>query len=197
MCPTFHLHHRPPPPPPPLHHLHHHHHLPRPRPHRASTTTRHYLSRSGRTRAQVQAQECRNGVHHKAQHHSIWNGPQLRLQHPNRPPRLHLPRRWPQLRTQLSQQEPGHLQQVLLQQQQPRKKQQLQQRNRQRQQKNRPQQQKSRPQQLKNRQQQQQRNRQQQPLQQEEEEVALEVAALDNFCYPKIFLHLNCFSSAS
>merc|ERR1711973_1023234 len=144
----------------------------------ASTTTRHYLSRSGRTRAQVQAQECQNGVHRKAQRHSIWNGPQLRLQRPNRPPHLHLPRQWPQLRTQLSQQELGRLQQGqnLLQQQprkqQQQKKQQLQQRSRQQPQKNRPQQQKSRP---------------QQPLQQEEEEVALEAAALDNFCYPKIF----------
>merc|ERR1719462_1064384 len=121
MSPTFHLHR--PPPPPPLHFLHHRHLLPRPRPHRASTTTRHYLSRLGRTRAQVQAQECRNGAHHKAQHHSIWNGPQLRLRRPNRPPRLHLLRHLKQLRTPPSQQELGHLQQGLLQ-QQPRKQQQ-------------------------------------------------------------------------
>merc|ERR1719370_1658117 len=108
MSPTFHLH--PPPPPPPLHHLHHRHLLPRPRPHRASTTTRHYLSRLGRTQVRVQAQECQNGVHHRAQHHSIWNGPQLLLQRPNPPPRLHLPRHRRQLRTQPSQLGLGHLQ---------------------------------------------------------------------------------------
>jgi len=67
-----------------LPHLHPHrplHHL-----HQASTTTHHCRSPLGRTQAQVQALECRNGALHRARLPSTWNGRQLLLQPLNLPP---------------------------------------------------------------------------------------------------------------